>query len=273
MFTPRVMRLARNTQGRDFVVGDIHGAFDLALAGMRLVDFDPTRDRLFCVGDLVDRGPQSARAARFLMQPYVHAVSGNHEHNLLELYAGGRPDGRVLHWFADRFNAQWWLDLTEPERDELLCAFAALPVAIEVQTARGTVGIVHADVPAGMDWATFCARIEQGDPHVIATALEGRARVRAANENGVDGIGRVFVGHTPHWDGARRYGNVYAVDTGAVFPQIIEGHDGHLTMVELSCQTSAITRLPRDAAGVLAVTSASGGEELPFGQYARPIGA
>lgn len=95
------MRVPRNAEGRDFVVGDIHGAFDLVLEGMRRVQFDRQRDRLFCVGDLVDRGPQSARAARFLKQPYVHAVSGNHEFKLLDLYAGGHPDWHELRWFAE----------------------------------------------------------------------------------------------------------------------------------------------------------------------------
>lgn len=56
----------RNLAGRDFVVGDIHGAYDLVIQGMKAARFNPTCDRLFAVGDLIDRGPGSHRAARFL---------------------------------------------------------------------------------------------------------------------------------------------------------------------------------------------------------------
>jgi len=63
---PRVMRLGRNEKGRDFVVGDIHGAFDLVIDAMKAVNFDPEADRLLSVGDLIDRGAGSHRCAAFL---------------------------------------------------------------------------------------------------------------------------------------------------------------------------------------------------------------
>ena len=51
-----------SARGRDLVVGDVHGCFrtlDGALCELR---FDTDSDRLFGVGDLVDRGPHSAEA-------------------------------------------------------------------------------------------------------------------------------------------------------------------------------------------------------------------
>lgn len=68
-----------NERGRDFVVGDIHGAFDLVAQGMRRVKFDPKVDRLFVNGDTVDRGEESIRARNFLSLPYVFCNAGNHE--------------------------------------------------------------------------------------------------------------------------------------------------------------------------------------------------
>ncbi|GIK44882.1 MAG: hypothetical protein BroJett012_07850 [Betaproteobacteria bacterium] len=38
-------KLARNERGRDFVVGDIHGAFDLVLRAIDKARFDPARDK------------------------------------------------------------------------------------------------------------------------------------------------------------------------------------------------------------------------------------
>ena len=80
---PLVRRFAANLVGRDFVVGDLHGAFDLLDAAMDRVGFDPECDRLFGVGDLVDRGPDSARALDLLRKPYVHSVLGNHDYDFV----------------------------------------------------------------------------------------------------------------------------------------------------------------------------------------------
>lgn len=43
-------KLARNERGRDFVVGDIHGAFDLVLRAIDKARFDPARDKPRCSG-------------------------------------------------------------------------------------------------------------------------------------------------------------------------------------------------------------------------------
>lgn len=53
--SPRYVRLDRNRPGRDFVIGDAHGAFDQVWRAMKLAGFDRSRDRLCSVGDLVDR--------------------------------------------------------------------------------------------------------------------------------------------------------------------------------------------------------------------------
>jgi serine/threonine protein phosphatase 1 len=56
---PRVQRFVLNATGRDFAVGDIHGCFSALEAALRHVGFSPDSDRLFSVGDLVDRGSES----------------------------------------------------------------------------------------------------------------------------------------------------------------------------------------------------------------------
>jgi hypothetical protein len=53
--TKPVLRLPANTRGRDFVVGDIHGTFYVLEQALAAVGFDPARDRVICVGDLIDR--------------------------------------------------------------------------------------------------------------------------------------------------------------------------------------------------------------------------
>ena len=240
-----------NTVGRDFVVGDIHGAFDLVWRAMEAARFNPATDRLFSVGDLIDRGPGSRRCARFLAQPYVHAVRGNHEDMLLDLYADGDPRPEVLS-FATRINL-------------ILESLSALPIAITIETARGTVGIVHADVPEGLSWQDFTARLAAQDEKTRHVALYGRDRIQSRDDSGVPGVGRVFVGHTPRWDGLRRYGNVYAVDTGAVFGLLAIKPEGRLTLANMAMATQSLTE--ERATNLIDLRDAEA-PERPFGSYA-----
>ena len=268
----RVLRFSRNLHGRDFVVGDLHGAYTTLLAAMKQANFDGSVDRLFPVGDLIDRGADSWRCARFLRQPYVPAaVRGNHEDMLIELYRDGVPHEDVLRAMA-RFNGfGWWLDTTPEQRAEILAAVIVLPLVIELETSRGMVGIVHADVPAGMDWPTFVREIEAGNPEVTQTALWGRDRIQSGNTDGVRGIGRVFVGHTPQWNGLQRLGNVYAVDTGAIFGESGRKQEGRLTMAEMACKTEMLVE-PRSARLIDVRANLEAGPETstePFGNYAR----
>lgn len=72
-----------NQRGRDFVVGDLHGCLDLLWRLLKHVHFDPEIDRVWSVGDLTDRGPQSWGCLRLLKQPWFKAVLGNHDALLL----------------------------------------------------------------------------------------------------------------------------------------------------------------------------------------------
>lgn len=265
-----VQRFPLNTRGRDFIVGDVHGAFTLLWIAMRQVHFDPNVDRLFIAGDLVDRGTESMRARACLGLSYVFAVKGNHEAAWLDVYEGGAPDQEIIEIVEQHrpMGADWWLKAKPEERDALVAMFAALPIAIEIETERGLVGIVHADVPRGMDWPTFAARLRAGDDRVIQTALWGRNRLQAGEEQGVAGIGRVFCGHTPQWGGAKRLGNVYALDTGAIFG--LQGEvDGHLTIMNATAKTGAVLR--SDIRQMVKAIDDAAEEGVGFGDYAQPM--
>ena len=54
------------TGDRDWVVGDVHGCFETLRQALRGIDFEYGRDRLFSVGDLIDRGPNSIGALEWL---------------------------------------------------------------------------------------------------------------------------------------------------------------------------------------------------------------
>lgn len=222
----------QNMNGRDYVIADVHGAFDMVIEGMRQVGFKPAVDRLFCTGDLVDRGEGSYRVLEFLTKPYVFSSKGNHDDKYVAL---SLDDIRVLG--AANFDGMGWVrDVSDERLAAIQKRLSQLPIAMQIKTARGVVGLVHGDVPKGMHWDAFVEALKRGDEKVINVALEGRDRLNQNCDSGVEGIDRVFVGHTVQWDGPRRLGNVFAIDTGAVFR---ESHDmGALTMVNMNCCTS-----------------------------------
>lgn len=211
-------RFERNVLGRDFVVGDIHGCFDMLRAAMRAAEFDPAADRLFSVGDLVDRGPSSHEAVDWLDHSWFHAVRGNHEQMVVDAVAGRIEP--AMHYAN---GGLWFYGLDEAGRRRTARAFAELPLAIEVETADGTVGLVHAEVP-GDDWAEFRAMLigAEGErppnfEHIERFALWGRDIIRGRSAfDGVANAQYVYVGHTPVRE-LHAAGNVRYIDTGAVF--------------------------------------------------------
>ena len=143
-------RFERNETGRDFAVGDIHGHFPALERLLARVGFDEACDRLFAVGDLIDRGPASARFADFLEHPWFHAVRGNHEQMMIE---SAFDQGMLATW-EDNGGAWATRFLSPSAIDRLRVVADQLPIAIEVATRYGLVGLVHAHLPLP-NWAVF----------------------------------------------------------------------------------------------------------------------
>lgn len=209
---PLVRRFPPNTQGRDLIVGDVHGCFTKLRAALAAVGFDPDAgDRLFSVGDLVDRGPESADVLWWLDQPWFSAVAGNHEDMAVGFSSGREP--RDL--YAANGGA-WLIAMTPPERLPFVDALAALPLAVELETSAGLVCLVHADCPRPT-WAAFRAALAAGDleaEHVAVMARWSRERISAGDRVGVPDVRAVVVGHTPV-ERPVALGNVLHIDTGA----------------------------------------------------------
>lgn len=210
-----IKHFAKNTAGKDYVVGDIHGCFSRLQGHLDRIGFDPTKDRLFSVGDLVDRGPESDLCLEWLAKPWFHPVQGNHE-DMAVWYASGNLD---VHMYNMNGGA-WMIGRTQAERMEYAVALGTLPYAIEVdtETEGGLVGIVHADCPVA-SWDELRRRIHEQTPTGEAfrqQCLWSRDRINGGSHDTVEGVRAVIVGHTP----VERFtslGNVLYIDTGAVF--------------------------------------------------------
>lgn len=210
-----IKHFTRNTTGRDLVVGDIHGHFTKLQRALDAVGFDPAADRLFSVGDLVDRGPESNLVIEWLAKPWFFPVIGNHEDMAIRW---GLPGCRMDRELYARNGGAWNIGNTAPERLTISDALSALPLAIEVETAEGLVGIIHAEPTE--DWDELRAILQDASiPRSQLNALRqcvlwDRSRVEEGYKSGIKGLRAAAVGHTPvkrpGW-----LGDVLYVDTGA----------------------------------------------------------
>ena len=97
---------------------------------------------------------------QFLEQPFVYAVRGNHEDELLQMHAESTRSPDSEAWLA---GAEWWRDLSKAERRAVVARLEKLPLVIEVTHPAGNVAFLHADVPSGLTWSAFVAALKR-DP-------------------------------------------------------------------------------------------------------------
>ncbi len=140
-----------------YAIGDVQGSFEELQALLGAFGFDRAKDRLWFVGDLVNRGPDSLATLRFVRDLGDGAVSvlGNHDLHLLAL-AQGSVKAREDDTLGDVIAA--------PDRDGLLDWLRHRPMA--------HVAAHHALVHAGLlpQWDVATAQALAGE---VETELRG----------------------------------------------------------------------------------------------------
>ncbi|MDR3100084.1 MAG: metallophosphoesterase [Paraburkholderia sp.] len=213
---PDVLHHAANAAGRDFVIGDLHGCVDALRYLLHKVGFDAARDRLFSVGDLVDRGEQCEQALALLDKPWFYAVLGNHEDTLCAV-----AQGRLARYRWYGIGGGWAQGLP----DHALAAYAQrlreLPLARVVGEGAARFHVLHAEFFGGdaeLDAGRFDAEVRERMLWGRELALNAAARPRYA-------LSLTYCGHTPVRE-PRQIGSQMFIDTGVFIPE------GRLTMVE-----------------------------------------
>lgn len=135
----RILRLPSNSQGRDYVIGDLHGEIVLLREKLASVGFDPAVDRLFSVGDLIDRGQDCFGALCLLDEPWFFPVQGNHETYMIDVMLHG--ESREL-WYVN--GGRWIDDFKDSDVMPYAVKAAELPHLIVVGEGAKRFHVVHA---------------------------------------------------------------------------------------------------------------------------------
>ena len=169
-----------------YAIGDLQGCYASFRHLLERVAFDPARDRLWLVGDLVNRGPRSLETLRFVRQlgPAAITVLGNHDLSLLMAAEGFGKRGK-----GDTFDDI----LAAPDREELLDWLRHQPLC----HLEGEFCMVHAGLLpqwtatqaralameaeaalTGVNWRAFMANMWGSEPAAWRDDLEGWPRLR-----------------------------------------------------------------------------------------------
>jgi bis(5'-nucleosyl)-tetraphosphatase (symmetrical) len=142
-----------------YIIGDVQGCYQELQQLLQLIEFNPKKDRLGFVGDLVNRGPNSLEVLRFiksLSDPMV--VLGNHDLYLLILGYELMPSESYQHTLHPIFAA--------PDKIELLDWLRQQPLIYHHPNTQTL--LVHAGLPP--QWS-----IAQSITHAkeVESALQG----------------------------------------------------------------------------------------------------
>jgi len=218
-----VLNLPINRLGRDFLVGDLCGQFEMLLTHLRTLKFDPDRDRVFHVGHLVAGGGSMTQCIRFLRQIGVFALRTNAEQQLLDLFEEGEPDDAAWASVAQAYGeaGAWLVDASRAQRHQVVDTIRMLPLAIGIGDRKISTGLVHGALPAAMAWREFSAGLTKGDSECVSAALWGGQEIPSEPIADVD---EVFVCYTPDWNLEYMRVNVRQVMPGVV-PQLLNATD------------------------------------------------
>lgn len=231
-----VLNIGINKTGIDYICGDLHGCLDMLMQKLSDIGFDTSKDRLFAVGDIIDRGPGSLKCIELLNTPWFYSVRGNHEQAAIDY-----SRGQITPYEYIGYGGAWFCYLDKGEQIYIAEQLDKLPWAIQLKTANGVIGIVHSQpvkIEGKYNWKRFVKAIKddehlRGFNSVRDLCTWERLIVQDEDElkGCVTGVLAVVAGHTPVPKPWVKY-NFYNIDTGACFDYDAEEEGyGYLTVL------------------------------------------
>lgn len=171
-----IEKITKNNLGRDFVIGDVHAQKALLLDALASVNFDETKDRLFFIGDLIDRGQEPLFILDWLKKPCAFSIIGNHEvliFNRFKYPAGQKQNDAIkLH---QRNGGEWFSRLPYEQQEAIYHDLKALPYVITLETEKGNIGLVHSEVPDYLNsWNELLEGLDENDEKLIEDMIWNR---------------------------------------------------------------------------------------------------
>ena len=177
-----------------YAIGDIQGCYEPLVKLLDKVNFDPAVDKLWSVGDLVNRGPQSLETLRFLksLGPAFFTVLGNHDLHFMALATGAFSGGKKrtlkpLLTAPDCAELCEWLRYfpllhhqtvtTESGPQDFLMMHAGLAPSWTINQALSYANEV-ADTLQSENYIDFLEAMYGDEPDLWNESLEGMTRLR-----------------------------------------------------------------------------------------------
>jgi bis(5'-nucleosyl)-tetraphosphatase (symmetrical) len=171
-----------------YLVGDLQGCCDALDRLLAEIDFSPSRDKLYALGDLVNRGPRSLQVLQRLagLGDAATCLLGNHDLHLLAVAQGVRPAHRsdTLEAILQAPDRAVWLDWLRTRRVAVheagwLMVHAGVAPAWDLPLTLALAAEVEAQL-AGPALTEFLQAMFGNEPSRWKSRLEGPERLRFA---------------------------------------------------------------------------------------------
>ncbi|MGH8857387.1 MAG: symmetrical bis(5'-nucleosyl)-tetraphosphatase [Polaromonas sp.] len=173
-----------------YLIGDVQGCDGPLQRLLDEIDFSPSRDTLYLLGDLVNRGPDSSAVMRRLMGygPAAHYLLGNHDLHLLAVAHGVRRVHRhdTLDGILNASDRPALLDWLCQQRLAILENYAGQEIlmvhagVLPAWSATKTIALAAEveTVLRGPELPDFLHQMYGNEPAQWSDALTGAARLR-----------------------------------------------------------------------------------------------
>jgi bis(5'-nucleosyl)-tetraphosphatase (symmetrical) len=180
-----------------WAIGDIQGCYRSFMALLEKIDFDPKRDRLWLVGDLINRGSGSLETMRYCYEyrDSIEVVLGNHDLSLIGAFYGLKKSNPTIDPILNAPDAPQLIGWLRKQKflhiDEELgycIAHAGIPPEFDLSTAVHYAQILEQNLQ-GDGSKEWLKRMFDCDGHTFAVdaecyALAGFVRMRFCHEDG-----------------------------------------------------------------------------------------